>query len=65
MIFVPVIMHDPLVDFHLSTNTSVQNWFLVFWFLHMCSSAPKLFLNYILFVALAPNLLMPSQFGSD
>jgi len=27
-----------LVDFHESTDLSVQNWFIVFWFLLMCSS---------------------------
>jgi len=38
-------MSYSLVDFHVSTNTSVQNWFLVFWFLLMCSSVLNRFLS--------------------
>jgi len=54
----------PLVDFHVSTDTSVQNWFLVFWSLLVCSSA----LNWSLTTLIVPlplNLPAVLQFGSD
>jgi len=54
-----------LVVFHVSTDTSVQSWFLVFWFLLMCSSALNWFLTYTLVVPLTLNLPMALKFGCN
>jgi len=53
------IMFYALVDLDVSTDTSVQNWFLVFWVLLMCSSARNWFL-ITLIVPVALNLPMVS-----
>ena len=45
------IMFYSLVDFHVSIDTSVQKWLLVFWLPPMCSSAPELISKYTCFIA--------------
>jgi len=42
---VPVYDAVRTVDFHVSTDILVQNWFLTFWFLPMCSSALSWFVT--------------------
>jgi len=57
------VAYYALVDFNVSTDTSVHNWILFFWFLFMCSSALNWFLTYTLVVPLTLNLPATSQFG--